>query len=429
MVMGLLDVAPSAVAAKYKGINLVAISFLLFLVLNFNAAVRNNNPHDFIKTKLFSYKLNELPNQQYHDPIWTEALLTLRRITNQIDSEPNLFFLWGLFEYGRDKFLPRREYGRMIDVLMLILNHFEAFRWGNAVHEWTYEIICRTLFWMTICFRHTRPLPQNNPYRQELFANVIKGLGCASTFAAKIKISFGNNLLRLNTTKIDKVNGYIINAVSPLSKMLREVNEEDCQQLKHWLYRYNHFDYTEGNSKQSLLHWTSWLSNIPMDLVRLLLELKAHHNALDCKGQTPLHIVAINWKSRANVAEVAELPMNAGCHLNQPDINGVTSLQLFRQMHDRLTAEGLLDTAPNLEELIHPVVLPLTCYCAKLFVSTNFLSNNLFRPLSSHSSKNMANCHEVGAHAEQIFQIAFIVVLKKIHVLLLCFRAYTEGVE
>ena len=106
MVMGLLDVAPSAVAAKYKGINLVAISFLLFLVLNFNAAVRNNNPHDFIKTKLFSYKLNELPNQQYHDPIWTEALLTLRRITNQIDSKPNLFFLWGLFEYGRDKFLP-----------------------------------------------------------------------------------------------------------------------------------------------------------------------------------------------------------------------------------------------------------------------------------------------------------------------------------
>ena len=144
---------------------------------------------------------------------------------------------------------------------------------------------------MTICFRHTRPLPQNNPYRQELFANVIKGLGCASTFAAKINISFGNNLLRLNTTKIDKVNGYIINAVSPLSKMLREVNEEDCQQLKHCLYRYNHFDYTEGNSKQSLLHWTSWLSNIPMDLVRLLLELKAHHNALDCKGQTPLHIV------------------------------------------------------------------------------------------------------------------------------------------
>ena len=137
-----------------------------------------------------------------------------------------------------------------------------------------------------------------------------------------------------------------------------------------------------------------------------------------------------SWKPRAsNVAEVAELPMDAGCHLNQPDINGVTSLQLFRQMHDRLTAEGLLDTAPNLEELIHPVVLPLTCYCAKLFVSTNFLSNNLFRPLSSHSSKNMANCHEVGAHAEQIFQIAFIVVLKKIHVLLLCFRAYTERVE
>ena len=54
MVMGLLDVAPSAVAAEYKGINLVAISSLLFLVLNFNAAVRNNNPHDFIKTKLFS---------------------------------------------------------------------------------------------------------------------------------------------------------------------------------------------------------------------------------------------------------------------------------------------------------------------------------------------------------------------------------------
>ena len=63
-------------------------------------------------------QINELPNQQYYNPIWTEALLTLRRITSQIDPESNLFFLSRLFIYGEDKFLLRLEYGRMIDVVM-----------------------------------------------------------------------------------------------------------------------------------------------------------------------------------------------------------------------------------------------------------------------------------------------------------------------
>ena len=36
-------------------------------------------------------QLNELPNQSYHDPIETEALITLRRITSQIDPKPNAF--------------------------------------------------------------------------------------------------------------------------------------------------------------------------------------------------------------------------------------------------------------------------------------------------------------------------------------------------
>ena len=164
---------------------------------------------------------------------------------------------------------------------------------------------------------------------------------------------------------MENVNYDIFSIVLILSKMLPELNDEQCQQLKQWLHRYIHFDYTDNDSRESLLHFTCKCQKISANLVRLLLEVKANHNALDRYGRTPLHIVAVNWDSRANVVEVANLLMDAGCHLNQKDKNGKTALQLFQEMHRRLSAEGLLETAPNLEDLIHPVVLPLTCYCAQ----------------------------------------------------------------
>ena len=141
-----------------------------------------------------------------------------------------------------------------------------------------------------------------------------------------------------------------------------------------------------------------------LGLVWLLLEVKANHNALDRVGRTLLHVAAANWHSHSNFVEVADLLMDTGSHLNQPDIRGITCLQLFRQMHHRLSAEGLLDPAPNLEDLIHNVVLPLTCYCAQSIRNTEFPSKILFRLLSSLSSKDMANCpwncFELGAHTE-----------------------------
>ena len=305
-------------------------------------------------------KLNELPNQPYYNPIWTEGLLSLRRITSQIDSEPNLFFLWGLYWYGYNKFVWSDEYGLMVDNVMLILDHFESRNWEDVLYEGTCEMVRYALSSMTICFRLIRPLPQNNPDRQELFANIMKALGWASTFATKIRTNVGH--LR---NRIEYINFYIFSMVSILVDMLPELSEEKCQQLKQWLYKYIHLDYTDVGNGWNLFHWTCSRQNISLDLVRLLLEVKANHNALDRYGRTPMHIVANNLNSPANVVEVADLLMDAGCHLNQKDIRGVTSLQLFRQMYRRLFAEGLLDTVPNLEDLTHNVVLPLTCYCAQ----------------------------------------------------------------
>ena len=285
-------------------------------------------------------QLNELPNQPYYSPIITEALLSLRRITIQIDPEPNLFFLSGLFWFGYDKFffVPQREHGQMIDVGLLILDHFQDRHWEDIICEWSCEIVRFVLSVMGKCFRHNSGLPQNNPKRQELFANMMKGLVCASTFAAKFKTNVDP---LLNT--IGNVKNYIFNMVSILSKMQRELNEEECRQLKQWLYRYVQFDYTDDGNGETLLHWICSLQNIPLDFVRLLLEVKANHKALNRSGRTPLHVVANNWPSRANIVEVADLLMDAGSHLNQADIHGVTSLQLFQEMHHRLSAEGLLD--------------------------------------------------------------------------------------
>ena len=307
-------------------------------------------------------QLNELANQPYYDPIKTEALLTLRRITSRIDPEPNLFFLLCFFYYGRHKFfLLHEEFDRMIDVVMFILDNFiEDRHWEDVIREWSFEIVVNMLFLMTFCFRHISEFPQNNSNRQELFVNIMKVLDFASAFAAKIKRN-DSNLRWLNTTKIDDINFYIFDMIFILAKIL----SEECQQLKQWLYRYIHFDYTEGVKGGNLLHWTCSARKIPLNLVRLLLEVKANHNALDYLGRTPLHIVASNWYSHANVVEVANLLMDAGSHLNQADTNGVTSLQLFQRMHRQFSADGLLGTVLNLEELIHPGVLPLTCYCAQ----------------------------------------------------------------
>ena len=157
--------------------------------------------------------------------------------------------------------------------------------------------------------------------------------------------------------------------------------KKKCQQLKQWLNQYVHFDITDCGSGWTLLHRTCLRPNIPVDLVRLLLEVKADHNAPDWYGQSPLHFVATNWDSLANVVEVADLLMDAGCHLNQPDKYGETSLKFFQEMHHRLTAEGLLDTAPNLEDLIHNVVLPLNCYCAQTIRKHKIPFKNLIPPV------------------------------------------------
>ena len=74
--------------------------------------------------------------------------------------------------------------------------------------------------------------------------------------------------------------------------------------------------------------------------------------------------VRVNWNSPANVVEVADLLMDAGCHLNQPDANGVTP-PTFSGIASPAFCGWNTGHAPNLEDLIHNVVLPLTCYCAQ----------------------------------------------------------------
>ena len=329
-------------------------------------------------------QLKELPNQPYYKPILTEAILTLRRVTSEINPEPNLFFLKSIYGYCYSKFyfIPQPEFGRLIDVVMLVLDTFESRHWEDVLHEGNNGIVRNSLFTMKTCFPKIFILPQDNQERRELFVNIMKGLGCISSFLTKINKN--DHLYRKFTGEqvgIGMVNYNIYCIILILSKMLPELNDEEIKQLNRWLYRYIHFDHTDDGSGWSVLHMTCSRPNIPINLVRLLLELKADHNALDWYGQTPLHFVATNWDSRANVVEVADLLMDAGCHLNQSDKDGETSLQFFRQMHHRLTAEGLLDTAPNLEDLINHVVLPLTCYCAQIIHRHQITYKNRIPPV------------------------------------------------
>ena len=135
--------------------------------------------------------------------------------------------------------------------------------------------------------------------------------------------------------------------------------------------------------------------------------------------------VRVNWNSPANVVEVADLLMDAGCHLNQKDIRGVTSLQLFRQMYRRLSAEGLLDTVPNLEDLTHNVVLPLTCYCAQSIRKHKIPFKQLIPPVvesfvERHGELPWIRATDAGTN------FYFVYCAEKYHVFYWCFSCVTN---
>ena len=67
-----------------------------------------------------------------------------------------------------------------------------------------------------------------------------------------------------------------------------------------------------------------------------------------------------------NISPVLKLFLDSGAHLDKVNVEGITSLYLFKyKLSEYKSQEG-----PNVFSLIN-VVRPLSCYCAKLICEEN----------------------------------------------------------
>ncbi len=320
---------------------------------------------------------NDLPEIQ--------ALLVIQRIMSQIHPDPHPFLIQNFLHFGEDiRFRSQGQYlVRVVNISMLILELFEVRLWEEAISfEWPFRVIIDTLSLMEGCISDMRQNPPSNSEQEFLVCNFIIAVSYASAYAAKLPQESGLD------TKIDIMASSIYRIVISLANIELEFNLHTRTNFKKCLVDYVRF-MNRRNSVSNILHMAcSCLNKIPIQLIQLFLEAGANPNATDELGHTALHILAFYSFSRNRIS-VAYMLFEAGAHLDQPNTNGETPLELFRRM--QRTQEGRTD--PIWHSLVN-TVLPLTCYCAQVIhkyqvpFKTRQLPTSLESFIQSHGVKD-----------------------------------------
>jgi ankyrin repeat protein len=99
--------------------------------------------------------------------------------------------------------------------------------------------------------------------------------------------------------------------------------------------------------------------------MKLLLELGVDPRATSSNGMTALHVLAsIGWEHwSTNITDAIQLLLDSDAHIDQPDDEGITALDLFKLKEKELTENGISNV--YLQKLIHKV-RPLTCLAAQV---------------------------------------------------------------
>ena len=100
--------------------------------------------------------------------------------------------------------------------------------------------------------------------------------------------------------------------------------------------------------------------------IKLILHLGADVNAIDERGQTPLHLLARmrenHWKEYVNIFQTL---VDAGSHLNLADDKGKTVISILRGFVDQNQNDDEIPSQHYFESLINSV-FPLTWFCARV---------------------------------------------------------------
>ena len=258
----------------------------------------------------------------------TQALLVSRRILSRIDPGNNLFFLRLCYHHTIDCGALQQK------TQMFNFSLFDALQLEilfNLRH-----LLQHMFHNMFVFFREKCQLPFDDAEREDL---TIDNLLTATRLSSKL--IYKQQLLRLEgrlppDTSPPEVGTSTILSMIVLTAMmplyickLAQLDETYRPQVKQPLFQYNRF-IKENPGIVSLLHFALIFSNASIEEIQLLLETGADTNAVDIYGNTPLHLLALNFECVDRTAK-AKLLLDAGCHFDQVNANGETALSLSKK--------------------------------------------------------------------------------------------------
>ena len=305
------------------------------------------------------------PRSAFH--FQTQAILIIQRVMGQLQSEPHPYFLLCLIDYGTVWFLEQNLFSRALDVVMLTLKGLQAVNWEDDTNsDWPFTV-AEGAFVLLDCCVHLehRNLPENS-FSNLPFSTIMDAFRCFSDFHIR--------LLKLDDSDASLA---IQNNVSLIVRLPQYFNlQETDGEFERWLYGYTNAIKCHPGAF-TLLHEVCRLHHKENDAIQLMLKTGSDPEATDEDGKTPLHVLSVVPNEKPFNGVAAKFLLEAGCHLDQRDEEGVRPLDNFTR---RLGQENPLDAELN---AICKTVLTLKCYCAQVVIRNGLPFKNKI-PVTLH---------------------------------------------
>ena len=326
-----------------------------------------------------------------------QALLVLRRITTQANLQyPHRLYLesLGYFADFYHRYSEIGNYKLIINVNLLLMEQLNGFDPKLLPHK-SFDVFTNTICLLSmIFFEILEEYGDDGPERKELN---YKNLLAPTEFISTISKFFSNpamisSEIFWNISFADFVFRFLV----VLDEISPQISNQEKQKLEE--YYSNFIQNFFAHRTSTVLHIIQEppLSYSDLDInvntIQWLLKLGADPNAVDEKGQTPLHIWA---RERYNFGDDSWfLPMfralvDADAHLDTANDEGETVISIVKKnllslIHSGSIAQPYFDALAN-------TVFPLKCYCARVIrrhgISINRLPSQLQSFVAMHVIK------------------------------------------
>ena len=291
-----------------------------------------------------------------------QALLVIRRFSDQEHlGHPHWLYLQCLLDFA--SIWGFQDIFRITTYLFILekLNGFDP----NLLPLRSFDVLILTLRKLSDKFVQQLREPSNSPEGRQLnYANLLM----ITKWITSIQC---NHPHFQNFEDIQRRVLYVVfHLVLILNSVSSRITSEEQQQLEKFYYDYFRADFPERTAtvlhdavSYNILH----LNYVPdkdhahLQTIKQILKYGADPNAIDGKGQTPLHrLVAVNMNNDTSV-HLFQVLLDAGAHLDVAGDNGRTVVNILKEN----ALFWHVELHPYFESLINSV-FPLSCLCARI---------------------------------------------------------------